>query len=183
MRAAAAKADAARARAGIGRLYDSEPVAHAARKLRDGEAVLVLADYAKSSMRTHPMRLLDAVAQLPAGVVTLARLCGAPIVPFAVLPLGPDGVPLGMFPESTYTVTRFELEPGDLLILYSDGLVEARNAADEEFGFDRLTRLAPALREREPADAGRRLLDEVDRFLGEVRPQDDLSIVLIRRLG
>jgi sigma-B regulation protein RsbU (phosphoserine phosphatase) len=101
----------------------------------------------------------------------------------AVIPLGPDGVPLGMFPESTYTVTRLELEPGDLLILYSDGLVEARNAADEEFGFERLTRLAPALREREPADAGRTLLDEVDRFLGEVRPQDDLSIVLIRRLG
>jgi KDO2-lipid IV(A) lauroyltransferase len=82
-------ADAARARAGIGRLYDSEPVARAARKLRDGEAVLVLADYAKSSMRTYPVRLLDAVAELPAGVVTLARLCGAPIVPFAVLPLGP----------------------------------------------------------------------------------------------
>jgi len=82
-------ADAARARAGIGRLYDSGPVARAVRTLRDGEALLVLADYAKSSMRTYPTRLLDAVAELPAGVVTLARLCRTPIVPFAVLPLGP----------------------------------------------------------------------------------------------
>ena len=82
-------ADAARARAGIGRLYDSEPVVRAARLLRAGEAVLVLGDYSKGSMRTYPVRLLDAVAELPGGAVALARLCGTPIVPFAVLPLGP----------------------------------------------------------------------------------------------
>ena len=82
-------ADGARARAGLGRLFDTEHATHAARLLRAGEAVLVLGDYAKSSMRTYPVRLLDAVAELPAGVVSLARLCATPIVPFAVLPLGP----------------------------------------------------------------------------------------------
>jgi lauroyl/myristoyl acyltransferase len=82
-------ADGARARAGLGRLFDTEPATRAARLLRAGEAVLALGDYAKSSMRTYPVRLLDAVAELPAGVVSLARLCAAPIVPFAVLPLGP----------------------------------------------------------------------------------------------
>ncbi|HEY1316749.1 MAG TPA: lysophospholipid acyltransferase family protein [Gaiella sp.] len=82
-------ADGARARAGLGRLYDTEPVTRAARLLRAGEAVLVLGDYAKSSMRTYPVRLLDAVAEMPGGVAVLARLCGTPIVPFAVLPLGP----------------------------------------------------------------------------------------------
>jgi lauroyl/myristoyl acyltransferase len=40
-------------------------------------------------MRTYPVRLLDGVADLPAGVVVLARLCGTPIVPFTVLPLAP----------------------------------------------------------------------------------------------
>jgi lauroyl/myristoyl acyltransferase len=81
--------DGIRARNGLGRLYDSEPVTRAAALLRAGEAVLVLGDYAKDSMRTYPVRLLDAVVELPAGVVVLARLCGTPIVPFAVLPLGP----------------------------------------------------------------------------------------------
>jgi len=76
-----------RVRAGLGIMYDSEPVAKAVRLLRDGEALLVLADYAKEWMRTYPMRLLDAVAELPAGPVTLSRLCGSPIVPFSVLPL------------------------------------------------------------------------------------------------
>lgn len=78
-----------RIRAGLGIMYDSEPVSKAARLLRAGEAILVLGDYAKEWMRTYPVRLLDAVADLPAGMVVLARLCGTPLVPFSVLPVGP----------------------------------------------------------------------------------------------
>jgi lauroyl/myristoyl acyltransferase len=78
-----------RVRAGLGIMYDSEPVSKAARLLRDGEAILVLGDYAKEGMRTYPVKLLDAVAELPAGPVALARLCGTPIVPFSVLPDAP----------------------------------------------------------------------------------------------
>jgi KDO2-lipid IV(A) lauroyltransferase len=78
-----------RSDAGLGILYDTEPITKAARLLRNGEALLVLGEYAKESMRTHPVRLLDAIAELPAGPAALARLCGSPIVPFTVLPLGP----------------------------------------------------------------------------------------------
>jgi KDO2-lipid IV(A) lauroyltransferase len=78
-----------RVRAGLRIAYDSDPVVRAARLLRDGEAVLVLGDYAKPWMRTYPARLLDAVAELPAGIVVLSRLCQSPIVPFAVLPSAP----------------------------------------------------------------------------------------------
>jgi KDO2-lipid IV(A) lauroyltransferase len=82
-------AEEVRVRAGLGVTYDSEPVSKAVHLLRSGEALLVLGDYAKDGMRTYPVRLLDAVAELPAGPVTLARLCGAPLAPFSVLPLGP----------------------------------------------------------------------------------------------
>jgi KDO2-lipid IV(A) lauroyltransferase len=78
-----------RIRAGLGIMYDSEPVSTAVRILRAGEALLVLGDYAKPWMRTYPVKLLDAVAELPAGQVVLARLCGSPIVPFSVLPTAP----------------------------------------------------------------------------------------------
>jgi len=78
-----------RLRAGLGLLYDSEPIARAASLLRSGEAVLLLGDYAKDSMRTHPVRFLDGVAELPAGPAALSRLCASPIVPFTVLPTGP----------------------------------------------------------------------------------------------
>jgi KDO2-lipid IV(A) lauroyltransferase len=78
-----------RVRAGLGIMYDSEPAAKAAALLRRGEAVLLLGDYAKPWMRTYAVRLLDAVAELPAGLVVLARLCGTPLVPFSVLPVAP----------------------------------------------------------------------------------------------
>jgi KDO2-lipid IV(A) lauroyltransferase len=78
-----------RIRLGLGIMYDSEPASKAARLLRDGEAILVLGDYAKDWMRTYPVRLLDAVAELPAGIASLARLCGTPVVPFSVLPVAP----------------------------------------------------------------------------------------------
>jgi KDO2-lipid IV(A) lauroyltransferase len=78
-----------RVRAGLRLAYDSDPAARVARLLRDGEAVLVLGDYAKPWMRTHPVRLLDAVAELPAGVAVLSRLCQSPVLPFAVLPTAP----------------------------------------------------------------------------------------------
>lgn len=93
----------------------------------------------------------------------------------------PGGRPLGMFADSPYTEGRVELQPYDLLIVYSDGLVEARNAADAEFGIERLRGLAPALRALSAAEAGARLLAEVDQFLAGARPQDDLSLILIRR--
>ena len=94
----------------------------------------------------------------------------------------PDGGrPLGMFPDSAYGEGRIEMQPSDLLIIYSDGLAEARDASDQEFGMERLQRLAPGLRALPPAEAGRTLLSEVERFLGDNRPQDDLSLILIRR--
>jgi serine phosphatase RsbU (regulator of sigma subunit) len=93
----------------------------------------------------------------------------------------PGGRPLGMFADSEYAEGRLEMMPSDLLIAYSDGLVEARNAEDAEFGLDRLIRMAPALRALEADEAGRLLLSEVDRFLAGARPHDDLSVVLVRR--
>ena len=93
------------------------------------------------------------------------------------------GRPLGMFPDSTYAEGTLRFEPGDLLIVYSDGLVEASDASDREFGLERLKTLAPALRDRPPSEAGRLLVQEVDRFLGELRPHDDLSIILMRQGG
>lgn len=78
-----------RLRAGLGILYDSEPATKAVRLLRRGEALLLLGDYAKPWMRTYPVRLLDSVAEVPAGIATLARLGRSPLVPFLVVPRAP----------------------------------------------------------------------------------------------
>jgi len=105
-----------RARAGLGIMYDSEPASKAAHLLRDGEAVLVLGDYAKEDMRTYAVRLLDGVADLPAGPVTLARLCGSPIVPFSVLPVAPRRWRVEVEPP-LWAPARAEGEPGERTLL------------------------------------------------------------------
>ena len=78
-----------RVTAGLRVLYRTAPAIRAARLLQAGEALLVLGDDGwGSEPRTYPVQFLDSTADLPSGVVTLARLCQAPIVGFAVVPTG-----------------------------------------------------------------------------------------------
>src|SRR5881296_734789 len=55
--------------------------------------------------------------------------------------VAPNGIPIGMFCDARFTVTRLRLSPGDTILLYTDGVNEARNASDQEYGIDRLTGL------------------------------------------
>jgi lauroyl/myristoyl acyltransferase len=76
----------ARVGAGLRVLYPEVAALRGVRLLRAGEAMLLLGD---NSRFAHRVRFLDSEADLPAGVVALARLSGSPIVAFTVLPLGP----------------------------------------------------------------------------------------------
>jgi phosphoserine phosphatase RsbU/P len=89
--------------------------------------------------------------------------------------------PLGMLPKVAYEERTLDLAHGETLLAYSDGLTEASNAAGEEFGAARLESLVSGLGKLEPPAMGERLLTEVDRFLGDTRASDDLSLVVIRR--
>ena len=60
-----------------------------------------------------------------------------------VTPLEATGLPLGMFSTSRYFVHRARLEPGDSLLLYTDGISEARDSSDEEYGIDGPYRAPP----------------------------------------
>ncbi|MEX0879253.1 MAG: SpoIIE family protein phosphatase [Thermoanaerobaculia bacterium] len=89
------------------------------------------------------------------------------------------GVPLGMFPNASWKEETVVLEPGDLLCVYTDGVTEALNAADEEFGMDRLARLleAPAA----PSEICPSVFDAVNAFAADVPQYDDQTLLLIRR--
>jgi sigma-B regulation protein RsbU (phosphoserine phosphatase) len=84
-----------------------------------------------------------------------------------------------MLPDASYEEKALEMFPGEILLIYSDGLTEATNAADEEFGEQRLEAMLSEFRDLDPEQIGDRLLEEVDRFLGDARPTDDLSVVVI----
>lgn len=91
------------------------------------------------------------------------------------------GVALGIMPETTLDERRLDLVSGDLLLVYSDGLTEAQNEAGEFFGDQRLLDLLPGLDGLRSQQAGDRLVAEIDRFVGEERVHDDLSVIVLTK--
>ncbi len=87
------------------------------------------------------------------------------------------GAVLGVFSEWSYEEGRVALAPGDRLLLYTDGITEAPNAALEEFGEDRLIALA---RTTGPANLSSRTLDAVEQFTGG-RAADDATLLVVTR--
>lgn len=88
---------------------------------------------------------------------------------------------LGIHGKSKYNEQRIKLQSNDLLLVYSDGLTEARNEQGEFFGEKRLFNLLPKLTGLSGEAFGKRLLNEVKRFMGEARASDDLSLVVLKR--
>lgn len=95
--------------------------------------------------------------------------------------LEPAALPLGIMPDAEYVEQSLELEPGGVLLVYSDGVTEAFNASGECFGDERLRRLWRFVGRDSPEKAGRRVLEEVSRFSGDEKPSDDLSLIILRR--
>lgn len=95
--------------------------------------------------------------------------------------LDAGGLLLGVFPEATYEQGHVELEPGDLLMMYTDGVTEASNAEGDMYSEERLVDTLIRLREHDAHGVHRRLLDEVRNFQAGVPPDDDLTVVLLKR--
>jgi phosphoserine phosphatase RsbU/P len=95
--------------------------------------------------------------------------------------LSGGGLALGMFPDLGYEERRCRMEPGDLLVLFSDGVTEASNPGGEEFGEERLAGLLTGSRGKPSAD----VLECVSRALAEwsagAPPTDDITAVAVRR--
>ena len=88
------------------------------------------------------------------------------------------GPVLGPTPDATYGRGFVKLDAGDLVCLYTDGIVEAHNARDEEFGLDRLQRLVKANRHRPAEEIGREVLRRVAKW-GR-RDPDDRTVVIVK---
>jgi serine phosphatase RsbU (regulator of sigma subunit)/anti-sigma regulatory factor (Ser/Thr protein kinase) len=100
-----------------------------------------------------------------------------------VIELHARGMPLGLMPDMQYEESETQLEPGDTVLLYSDGLVEAHNAKREMFSFPRLRGLVGS---RPATNAEDRivdfLLDELAEFTGpEWEQEDDITLVTLQR--
>jgi sigma-B regulation protein RsbU (phosphoserine phosphatase) len=94
----------------------------------------------------------------------------------------PHGSPaIGLMDNPTFQAVESELQHGDILAIYSDGITEARSVSGEFFGDNRLNRLLNRGRGKSSAELGRDVIAAVDRFADEAPQNDDVSLIVIRR--
>jgi PAS domain S-box-containing protein len=91
------------------------------------------------------------------------------------------GMPLGLMPDMTYEQKEITLEPGESILLYSDGLAEAHSPHREMFGFPRIEKFVKAHAEGDTLIDS--LLAELERFTGdEWEQEDDITLLMLQRL-
>jgi sigma-B regulation protein RsbU (phosphoserine phosphatase) len=94
-----------------------------------------------------------------------------------------DGLVLGAFPDSTYREQRLQLEPGDILVFYTDGLTEMSNPEGEEFGCERLATIVSRCRDQRLADIIAQVRRGAREFRGAAPREDDVTLMLVRWNG
>jgi phosphoserine phosphatase RsbU/P len=90
-------------------------------------------------------------------------------------------LPLGLIPGTSYQQTAVQLEAGDLMLLYTDGVSESYDESGAQLGLDRLLSIARSLPTESAVAAGKELLAAVARFRGAAAPADDETVVALRR--
>jgi len=88
--------------------------------------------------------------------------------------------PLGMFSDDTLCVTRAQMSPGDTLVLYTDGISEAANHRDEEYGIDAVMKLVGENRSRGPNKLVQAVKQNLAAFRGGTERADDETLLAIR---
>ncbi|MFC1493499.1 PP2C family protein-serine/threonine phosphatase [candidate division KSB1 bacterium] len=92
------------------------------------------------------------------------------------------GNALGLTTESSYSEQSVELTENEIFLVYSDGLTEARNDIGDFFGDKRFMDMLPGLQKLTAEDAAKRILKVIDRFVGDAPQNDDLSLIVIKRI-
>ncbi|RPI22863.1 MAG: DUF2975 domain-containing protein [Acidobacteria bacterium] len=96
--------------------------------------------------------------------------------------LDSNSLVLGLLPIACFTTDRVTLEPGDRLIIYTDGIVEAANKRDEEFGESRLRDFAVSRAKRPAPRFQEELYETVLAFCRPRHPVDDMTMMIVERL-
>jgi hypothetical protein len=99
-----------------------------------------------------------------------------------VLHLETGGTVVGLF-EHTFDQQTLQLETGDLLVAYSDGVTEARNPVGEEFGEERLLACVQANSDLAPSEPLQSVFNEVNEFSAGTAQGDDLTLLVLRFAG
>ncbi len=95
---------------------------------------------------------------------------------------GANGFPVGITEEAEFPEMELTMEPGDVLSLFTDGVIEAMNEENEQFGYKKLTRALEAA-QASPADVARKIQQAIRDHVGLAPQSDDLTLVCFGRAG
>lgn len=90
------------------------------------------------------------------------------------------GLPFGIQPDTKYDSATVTLSPGDWLLIFTDGLVEAQNARQDEYGETRVLAELEAGKSTSPAECMKRLMASLDLFVGNTPQHDDVTCMLLK---
>ena len=94
--------------------------------------------------------------------------------------LDSTGTVLGLFPDRNYEASSVELRPGALLAVFTDGVTEAVNDADEEFGEERLLETLREYQSHPPEEIYRQAVARVRQWQGELKQHDDITLIIAK---
>jgi phosphoserine phosphatase RsbU/P len=143
-----------------------------------------------SSIDKHSfVSLLYAILDVETGVLVLSRAGHCPMLHVTAdraTYIRPDGMGLGLGDDDVFgdaiREQEIRLQPGDVCVLYTDGITEA-HLNGEEFGYERLSAAAWAVRHQPASVIKREILDMVDVFIDHQANHDDLTLVVVKWLG
>ncbi len=95
--------------------------------------------------------------------------------------LGNTGIPLGMFEGMEWKRAKVKIKPGDVLLLYSDGVPEAEDAEYNEYGDDRFLEVGKANAHRPVGEIEAAVLSSIGDFVGDAPQFDDITLVVVSR--
>ncbi len=90
------------------------------------------------------------------------------------------GIPLGMFRGTRYEEVRLRMQPGDLLVLASDGVLEGKNPSGEDYGQQRLARVIERGKDSSASETLERILEDLAEHVGAAKAQDDQTLVVMK---
>ena len=129
--------------------------------------------YGLLDSRSHQFRYVNAGQEVPLMITSGT----SPVL------LDKGGVALGVIDEFDFEEGLAHFEPGDLLVVVSDGITESMNASHELFGRERMQELLFNLRGCSAQTVLERIVAGVHSFVGETPQWDDMTIVVMRRMA
>jgi serine phosphatase RsbU (regulator of sigma subunit) len=112
--------------------------------------------------------------------LTLVNAGHPPVLVLGNRALAATGPALGLIEAGTFGTHTITLAPGALVLAYTDGVSEARNDADDEFGEDRILALIDGCRDRGAGEVCATVLDAIRAFRGSRQDQDDVTVLVIK---